>query len=201
MRLSRQDRTELFAKRRKDILAAARRIFSRDGYGDADLEEIAAALEISKGTIYRYFKSKKALFLAVADAGMAKLQSIMDSQVVTEPDPERRIERAVSSVLGFCDENADLMEIFVHERARFRDRRKPTCVTYRDKHIGGLERTLDQLATAGKLRPVDARVVTGVVGDLLFGMWVMRYFQKSRRPLAVLAPKVVDFIFHGILKK
>lgn len=201
MRLSRHDRTVLFAKRRKEILASARRIFGRDGYDDTDLEEIAAELRISKGTIYRYFKSKKALFLAVADAGMAELQRIMDSQVVTVADPQRRIEHAIGTVLKFCDENADLMEIFVHERARFRDRRVPTCVTYRDKHIGGLKRTLEQLLAAGKLRPIDTTVVTSIIGDLLFGMWMMSYFRKSRRPLAVLAPKVADFIFHGIMKK
>src|SRR4051812_40587647 len=48
---------------RARILDAAEQIFVRDGYESAQLDEIAAIAERSKGAVYGHFKSKEDLFL------------------------------------------------------------------------------------------------------------------------------------------
>lgn len=52
-------------QRRALIVAAAGRLFARDGYADARLEQIAAAAGVTKPMVYRHFASKKALYLAL----------------------------------------------------------------------------------------------------------------------------------------
>ena len=47
------------------LLAAAEEVFLRDGYEAAQLDEIAARADRSKGAIYTHFKSKEDLFLAL----------------------------------------------------------------------------------------------------------------------------------------
>lgn len=47
------------------LLDAAERIFVRDGYDGAQLAEIAAAADRSKGALYGHFKSKEDLFFAL----------------------------------------------------------------------------------------------------------------------------------------
>lgn len=47
------------------LLNAAEEIFVRDGYEAAQLDEIAACAERSKGAVYTHFKSKEDLFLAL----------------------------------------------------------------------------------------------------------------------------------------
>jgi AcrR family transcriptional regulator len=51
--------------RREAILDAAVRMFTREGNYDPTLDEIAAEAELSKGTIYNYFKDKHYLFAAL----------------------------------------------------------------------------------------------------------------------------------------
>lgn len=64
-RLSRQQaRTE--ATRRR-LLAAAERIFARDGFEAARLEEIAAAAGYTRGAFYANFTGKEELFLALLE--------------------------------------------------------------------------------------------------------------------------------------
>jgi AcrR family transcriptional regulator len=47
------------------LLDAAEAVFVRDGYEAAQLDEIAARAERSKGAVYTHFKSKEDLFLAL----------------------------------------------------------------------------------------------------------------------------------------
>src|SRR6266852_4555032 len=56
------ERTE--ATRRK-LLAAAERIFAKDGFGAARLEDIAAGAGYTRGAFYANFKSKEDIFFAL----------------------------------------------------------------------------------------------------------------------------------------
>lgn len=50
------------ASYRKQLLAQCFDLFARRGYGALTMREIAAALEVSTGTLYHYFPTKEALF-------------------------------------------------------------------------------------------------------------------------------------------
>lgn len=50
---------------RHELLQAAEKIFARDGYEAADLNEIAALAGRTRGAIYAQFKSKEEVFLAL----------------------------------------------------------------------------------------------------------------------------------------
>ena len=45
-------------QKREQILAAAGELFTRQGYGNTNLDELAAAARVSKQTIYSHFESK-----------------------------------------------------------------------------------------------------------------------------------------------
>jgi AcrR family transcriptional regulator len=52
--------------RRAEIVAAARRCFSRDGFHQTSMPEIAAEAGVSAGASYRYFASKEEIILQIA---------------------------------------------------------------------------------------------------------------------------------------
>ena len=49
----------------RQILAGARRVFHADGFDGASMNDIAREAGVSKGTLYVYFDSKEALFVAL----------------------------------------------------------------------------------------------------------------------------------------
>jgi AcrR family transcriptional regulator len=55
------------AERPAELLEAALEQFYRVGFSAAKIEEIARAAGVTVGTVYRYFPSKEALFLAVVE--------------------------------------------------------------------------------------------------------------------------------------
>lgn len=72
-------------KRRKVILEAARRVFSRNSYRHATTLDVAKEAGISQPALFKYFPSKRGLFLEVLnmvnDEGDAAMQSASDPVV------------------------------------------------------------------------------------------------------------------------
>ena len=48
--------------RKEEILIVALHLFARDGYEAVSVSQIAGALGITKGALYRHFKSKRDIF-------------------------------------------------------------------------------------------------------------------------------------------
>jgi AcrR family transcriptional regulator len=56
--------------RRNAILNAAESVFFSRGYWTATMDDVAAAAELSKGTIYLYFKTKEEVYYAITLRGL-----------------------------------------------------------------------------------------------------------------------------------
>lgn len=70
------------AERRTAILAAASRVFATKGFAVATMDEVAAEAELSKGTLYLYFKNKDDLFLALSAQIISKI--VVEFEAATE---------------------------------------------------------------------------------------------------------------------
>ena len=64
-------------KRRNDIIDAAERVFFAKNVDNVTVDDVAEEAELSKGTIYLYFKNKEDLYRAIILRGMALFQSMM----------------------------------------------------------------------------------------------------------------------------
>lgn len=62
-------------RRRNQIIDAAERIIFSKGLEQATMDEIAEEAELSKGTLYLYFKNKTELYLAITERGSDLLNS------------------------------------------------------------------------------------------------------------------------------
>ena len=65
-------------QRREEIIQAAEKVFFTKGFDKSTMDDIAESAELSKGTLYLYFKSKEDLHMAVARKAIGLLNSITD---------------------------------------------------------------------------------------------------------------------------
>src|SRR5262245_12679444 len=91
----------LVERRCDEILSAATGVFAREGYDKADLQDVADNIGVGKGTLYRYFATKQALFQAAVDRVMSEMQATIDKDLVGVIDPLDRIATAVRAYLAF----------------------------------------------------------------------------------------------------
>lgn len=98
-----QRRAEQKRERREAILDAAESVFGARGAANATMDEIAEAADVSKGTLYLYFKSKDDLFVALThrplDEVLGLLSALQEDDRLTGADLIRSMLDTHSSVI------------------------------------------------------------------------------------------------------
>jgi len=77
---------------RRDLMNAARRIFARDGFEMARLEDIAAAAGKTRGAFYANFRDKEDVFFALFEETLRREKQHMREQLGEAGSDEERIE-------------------------------------------------------------------------------------------------------------
>jgi TetR/AcrR family transcriptional regulator len=84
---------------REAILAAAERLFAREGFDRTSMQQIGEAAGVARSTPAYFFHSKEALYEAVLARAVARAQEAM-ARAYAEGDEYRSPEAAVESYVG-----------------------------------------------------------------------------------------------------
>ncbi len=189
----------LWTSRCEEILDAAVRLFAEHGYAGTDTQLLADELGVGKGTPYRYFPSKEKLFLAASDRLMRRFLDYVESRIAGITDPLEQIATGVRAYLTFIAENPEFVEIQMQERARFKDRKKPTYFEYRERNAERWRGIYRGLIAAGRLRSIPVERIRDVMSQLLYGTMFINYFSGQAKSVDIQAQDILDVVFNGIL--
>ena len=88
--------------RERDIVAATRALFDERGLQDAPIEEIARAVGIARGLIYRQFSSKEELYVLTVTDYLAELDGLLGEATSAGLEPVAQLEAWARAYVGFC---------------------------------------------------------------------------------------------------
>lgn len=113
-------RSGLSDKKREAILKGAKAVFLKHGFGDANMDDVAATAGVSKMTVYRHFGSKEELFAGVITESCQQLVTGEIEQVFSLPmrDALRAYARKMTDIF-FARDTAELHRIVIAESRRF----------------------------------------------------------------------------------
>lgn len=97
-------------QRREEIVQAAEKVFFSKGFELATMDDIAAEAELSKGTLYLYFKSKEDLHLDVARKSIQLLRKITSKATEGEGNALEKLGRMGRAVIEFSQRHPDQMK-------------------------------------------------------------------------------------------
>ncbi|HEU4792126.1 MAG TPA: TetR/AcrR family transcriptional regulator [Nitrolancea sp.] len=144
--------------RRQRILEAATEVFSRRGYRDAAMDEIAGESQTSKGGLYFHFPNKQALFLSLLDRMAGLLMSRAEAAIAAEPDPVAKIDAALLVVLQTFASHRTLARLFlVDALGAGREFNARMMEIHRD-FAGLIAHHLDEAIRLGAVAPIDTRI-------------------------------------------
>lgn len=98
------------AKARRDLERTALRLFAKKGYAATSVDEIAAAVELSPRTFFRYFSSKEDVVFASADEELEALVEALNA-VPEGLSPYRTLEAAAVGFAGDLESRQDDMRV------------------------------------------------------------------------------------------
>jgi AcrR family transcriptional regulator len=142
------------------LVAAAREAFAQHGYAGVNVADICSAADVAKGTFYRYFDSKEAIFLAAARSTVEAVGEQLDE--LPAPMSEHQAIEKLKLLLG-------PMAPLLLEVATGELRHQPNLVGVVGVITAGLaSRVVPRLRTRGKAaRPAARRVVDAALVGLL----------------------------------
>jgi TetR/AcrR family transcriptional repressor of mexJK operon len=113
-------RNGLSDKKRAAILKGAKAMFLKHGFGDASMDEVAAAAGVSKMTVYRHFGSKEDLFAGVITELCQRIVAEEIDEIFALPmrDALRAYARKMTDIV-FARDTAELHRIVIAESRRF----------------------------------------------------------------------------------
>src|SRR3989337_1623780 len=86
--------------RRRQIIASAREVFAAQSYAKVGTADLAKAAGISEPALYRYFSSKKELYISTLKAAGARLRGIWQRIIKEGTDP---LEGVWTLGMGYYD--------------------------------------------------------------------------------------------------
>lgn len=187
---------------RQEILRTAARLFQQRGYDATSMNDVAAALKLSKGGLYHHFQSKDEILFEIMDHAMQITEERVVNPVRAITDAEERLRALIrlhiEVVLSPRDREITVM---LHEnhplppslRRRINSRKKD-YVHFLENLMAEVQKSRRPGAARGKVEPRAAAFA-------LLGMinWIYQWYKPEGGLQAQnLIPQFTDLIFGGI---
>jgi len=147
-------------ERYQRILDAALRVFSRRGYHDASVDEIAGKARTSKGGVYFHFPNKEAIFLALLDRAMARLLAKIEQAMASQEDPIARAEAALLAVLRLFAKHRALARLFMVEALGAGREFHRRMAEIRSQFAAIIQNQLEEAIQQGIIQPIDTEIAS-----------------------------------------
>ena len=194
------DRSTASEEKRRQILAAAVRVFARDGFHTSPVGAVASEAGVAHGLVYHYFSSKDALLETIfRETWSAMLGSVREVEESGEPATEQ-LRLVCAIVLRTWRRDPDLVRVLVREVTR-------------TPHIGqeigeieqafaAIERIVAQGQERGELRAdldprLAASILYGALEEILTG-WVFGQLPDGDEDVAAAERTVVQVLCTGL---
>ncbi len=187
------------AERQQEILDAAVRAFSRQGYHNCTVAQVAREAGVADGTIYLYFQSKEDLLVSAFRHVLQSLFERLDREIAAIADPLAKLRRLVEMHLELMEGDPDVASFL-----QFQLRQPETSVrTAISGPLGDYARRIETVIEEGKATgQVRTDVGTRMLRRLVFGAvdetvsaWILR---PHRGPLVPKAATLLDVLLNGI---
>lgn len=155
-----QPEQERSRARRQRILDAGMSVFSRKGYRDAAVDDIAAASNSSKGGVYFHFPNKQAIFLALLEQMGALLIHKVEVAMAGEPDPLARGDAALLTVLRTFSGHRALARLFLVEAMGAGREFTDAMMAMHARFTALIRRHLDDAVAQGLIEPLDSETAS-----------------------------------------
>jgi TetR/AcrR family transcriptional regulator len=170
--------------RLNSIESSARRLFAKKGFSATSMAEIAEAAEISKGTLYLYFKSKEELYYSLLEPILEyhhRLIADLTSDINQMADVTLR--EFIDYFSESFPKDPEVHQFYMYYRAEeiqplYTDERFRHLKTLMAKNVQKIEAVIARGIRQGIFRPVNPRVTSNIIWGLIVGVLS---FEDNRR--------------------
>lgn len=160
-------------ERRALIVRAAGKVFGREGYAGARIEDIAAAAHVTKPIVYRHFDSKQALYMALLEAHEADLPSFIEAIDPQGLEADQLVRAILEHWFDYVRENQHAWFMLFRDRSgddEIQALRRRVNLRAREVIAAFITQYADGRNPAGQVEPTAEALTNGLAGLALW--WI-----------------------------
>ena len=178
---------------RQDLLNAARRVLSRNGFHRTKILDIAGEAGLAVGTFYLYYPTKEALFLEMVENAVRLLKAEIDRLESVATDPIQRARAGCETFFHFAQQNRDLFRIVFGHGATFHN----VVHQAQELFISGVAANVVNGMRTGVFRPNRPDVVAQAFIGMLIQV-VSWWIEQEKIPVSDITDSLLQFAFYGL---
>ena len=162
--------------RRIEIMKSAAAAFRRRGYHGASVDEIASALDMTKGNLYYYFQNKEEILFACHDYSLDKLLVLMDQVRAESTRPDEKLRTLILAFIHMMLDELQATALTLDLQALSAPLMK-RIISKRDRFDHGLREIVQQGIDSGLFRQGDPKMI----GFAIMGAvnWITKWFDPA----------------------
>ena len=185
--------------RRTEILKSAAAAFRRRGYHGASVDEIASALNMTKGNLYYYFANKEEILFACHEYSLDKLLALMDEVHADTATPEIKLRRLVLAFVHTILDDLHGTALTLDPEALSPPLLK-RVIAKRDQFDHGIRDIIQQGIDQGVFRPGDPKMIEFAMMGAV--NWISKWFDPAGTQTSdQIGDAFADYLVGGLLKK
>lgn len=192
--------------RKRQILDAALSVFSKKGFGEATIVDIAGEASIGIGTIYNYYKHKEDLLVALLAQNLISdnLNQLLNTTVVQ--DDEQFIKSLLEDRFIFGLGKAQELLFLFFEIQRYPKLRRQYVSQVLSPLIGRIEQYIRVKIGTGNFRNVNGRVISRALAGMVIGTMILKRLELQASPykksdVKTITKELSDLILYGLVDK
>jgi AcrR family transcriptional regulator len=163
--------------KREAVIRAAAHAFNRKGYHNTSLDDIAAALDVTKPTVYYYVTSKEQLLFECFVAGVEQIRAAFrEVKQLKVPARERlnavlrHYGEAVASEFGWCMVRAEEQDLSPDMSSHIK--------TLKSEIDQGIRRLIREGIQDGSIHPCDPKMTAFALAGAL--NWIAHWYRENQ---------------------
>ena len=100
------------------MLEAAGRLFGKRRYHEVRMDDIALEAGVSKGTLYRYFRDKEEMYLALVERASRQMVDQLQERVAGCTSARAKLIGFIDAVIAFFDAQPHLFDLIQRAEVR-----------------------------------------------------------------------------------
>lgn len=186
------------AGRREEIIHAAAVIFHEKGYEATSIQDVADAVNILKGSLYYYIKSKNdLLFEIIQEVHQGGLENLAQGREL-DGNALERMRAFVVKHMTYNAKNLVEMTVFFHDFRSLSPERRSVIVEERDLYDSYLRELVADGQQEGSIRDdIDPKMATfSILGSM---NWMYQWYSPDGpRPIEEIASEFADLAVDSV---
>jgi AcrR family transcriptional regulator len=190
--------TDLVERRRAQIVEAATRLVSRQGFAKTVVRDIAQEADISVGLVYEYVRAKEDILFLIYEHWSKVWQEGLEKALAKGKDPLEQLKSVINFLVSVADKHADVTHLFYREPGHLTDHGRELAKTVEREMVERVAAVVDAAVSAGMLRQETDSVVVATSVILLAHGWVLKGHLLHRgRSTGAYAASLADMVVQG----